>query len=296
MKDNVSAAFTLSGKKRHILGDIPIFEYCLNKSRLGIIEVIMDLLNQINKVTSDEIDGLEQYIQSILVFVNQDIDAEDYAGLLDLGAIKIASSDPSRPADVKLLSNNIDHENTKVLHDRLLNTALQIIGIPTNNQRTSGGDTGQARMLAEGWTMADERAKQDEMQFKRCSKPELELILRICKLSPWSEIYTLTSKQVEPKFTRNKSDNFLVKSQGLMNQISCGVSPDVAMATSGLYSDTNEAFSKSMEFYGGIDKWIKLFVEKASKQISEKKNDEKSSLNSDENTPEKGKETSDGEK
>lgn len=296
MKDNISAAFTVSGKQNHILGDIPIFEYCLNKSRLGIIEVIMDLLNQINKITSDEIDGLEQYIQSILVFVNQDIDAEDYAGLLDLGAIKIASSDPSRPADVKLLSNNIDHENTKVLHDRLLNTALQIIGIPTNNQRTSGGDTGQARMLAEGWTMADERAKQDEMQFKRCSKPELELILRICKLSPWSDIYTLTSKEVEPKFTRNKSDNFLVKSQGLMNQISCGVSPDVAMATSGLYSDTNEAFSKSMEFYGGIENWIKYFVDKTSKEISEKKNDEKSSLNSDENTPKKGKETSDGEK
>ena len=297
-KDDLSSAFTVRFKQNHILGDIPIFEYYLNKSRLGIIEVVMDLLNQINRITSDEIDGLEQFIQSILVFVNQDIDADDYANLLDLGAVKIATSDPSRPADLKLLSNNIDHGNTKILHDRLLNTALQIIGIPKSTERTSGGDTGQARMLSEGWTMADERAKQDEMQFKRCSKPELELILRICELSPWSDITTLSIKDVEQKFTRNKSDNFLVKSQGLMNQIQSGVSPDVAMATTGLFSDTNEAYNKSMDFYGGREKWIELFIDKASKQIqeklSEKENDD-SSLDSGDN-PSKEEETPDGDK
>ena len=129
-------------------------------------------------------------------------------------------------------------------------------------------------MLSEGWTMADERAKQDEMQFKRCAKPELELVLRICKLNPWSDINSLTLKEVEQKFTRNKSDNFLVKSQGLMNQINSGVSPDVAMATTGLYSDTNEAYNKSMKFYGGVDNWIKLFVGEADKQLREKKSDE----------------------
>ena len=53
-----------------------------------------------------------------------------------------------------------------------------------------------------------------------------------------------------------------------MNQIKSGIAPDVAMSTSGLYSDTNEAFNKSMEFYGGIDKWIKLFVGEASKEIN----------------------------
>ena len=206
------------------------------------------------------------------------------------------TSDPSRPADLKLLSNNIDHGNTKILHDRLLNTALQIIGIPKSQERTSGGDTGQARMLSEGWTMADERAKQDEMQFKRCSKPELELVLRICALSPWSDINSLTLKQVEQKFSRNKSDNFLVKSQGLMNQIKSGIAPDVAMATSGLYSDTNEAFNKSMNFYGGQEEWIKLFVTEASKQIREKMENDNSSSNSDDNPPKEGEETSNGDK
>lgn len=268
-KEITSTSFNIEFVQNHILGAIPIFEYYLNKSRLGIIEVVMDILNQLNRVTSDEIDGLEQYVQSILVFVNQDIDKEDYEQLLDLGAVKIATNDPSRPADLKLLSNDINHSNTKVLHDRLFNVALNIVGIPRNNEKASGGDTGSARMLGEGWTMADERAKQDEMEFKRCAKPELDMILKICKLAPNSGIKKLTLKDIDQKFTRNKSDNFLVKSQGLMNQINSGIAPDVAMTTSGLYSDTNEAFNKSMEFYGGIENWIKLFISKASKELND---------------------------
>ena len=58
-----------------------------------------------------------------------------------------------------------------------------------------------------------------------------------------------------------------------MNQIQSGIAPDVAMTTSGLYSDTNEAFNKSMEFYGGVENWIRLFVDKASKQLNDKNSD-----------------------
>jgi len=281
------ASFNIKTGKKHILGDIPIFEYYLNKSRLGIIEVVMDLLNQINRVTSDEIDGLDQYIQSILVFVNQDIDKEDYASLLDLGAVKIASSDPSRPADLKLLSNNVDHTNTKILHDRLLNAALTIIGVPKNNEKNTGGDTGQARMIGEGWTMANERANQDEMAFKRCAKPEIKMILDICKVTPNSKIECLSIVDIDQKFERNKSDNFLVKSQGLMNQINAGIAPEVAMTTSDLYSDNNEVYKKSMDFYGGVENWIKLFVAKSSKEINDKM--------ADENTTEEEKELKESE-
>ena len=266
---SVYSGFEVKREKYHLLGDIPIIEYYLNKSRLGVIEVVMDILNYLNRITSDEMDGLEQFIQSILVFINQDVDAEDLKDLLDLGAVKITSQDPQRPADLKLISNEIKHDNTKVLHDRLFNTALNIVGIPKNSDKASGGDTGQARYLGEGWTMADARADGDEMEFKRCSKPELKLILKICRLAPNSEIKTLTLKDIDQKFTRNKSDNFLVKAQGLMNQIQSGISPDVAMTTSGLYSDPNETFDKSMKFYGGKENWIKLFIGEASKQINE---------------------------
>ena len=108
------------------------------------------------------------------------------------------------------------------------------------------------------------------------TKHELNLILRICRLAPNSGIKKLILKDVDQKFTRNKSDNYLVKSQGLMNQIQSGIAPDVAMTTSGLYSDTNEAFNKSMDFYGGVENWIKLFVGQASKELNANANKENS--------------------
>ncbi len=258
----------------HIMGTIPIIEYYLNKSRLGIIEIIMSILNALNRISSGDLDGLEQFVQSILVFVNQEIDKKDFVEMLELGAVEVSTADPSRPADIKQMINDLSHADTKILHDRLFNTALQIVGIPKMEDKASGGDTGQARLLGEGWTMADERAKQDEMFFKMCSKEELKIILMICRLTPNSGINTLTIKDVEQKFTRNKSDNFLVKSQGMMNQIQSGIAPEVAITTSGLYSDSNEVYNKTMEFYGGIENWIKLFVDKASKQLNDTKTED----------------------
>lgn len=258
---NPFSGFDVKFVKNHILKEIPIFEYRLNKWRLGIIEVVMSIFNAINRIDSGDLDGLEQYIQSIMVIINNEIDKKEYREILDLGAVQLNTADPSRPADLKLLQNELKHDNTKVLHDRLLNTALQIIGIPTTQERSSGGDTGMARQLSDGWEMANRRALQDENNFKMCSKPEVELMLNICEKQN-SGITTLTMQELEMKSTRNNSDNFLTKAQGMSNLITSGVSPDIAFATSGLFSDSNDVYAKSMDFYGGEQSWIDTFMKK----------------------------------
>lgn len=259
-KPNTGTMFNVKFVKNHYLGTIPIFEYHFNKWRLGIIEVVMSIFNAINRIDSGDLDGLEQYVQSLLVFINNEIDPETYKNVLDLGAVELSTADPARPADIKLLQNEISHENTEVLHRRLLNTALTILGIPAQTTRTSGGDTGAARQLSDGWTMAQERAKQEENAFKRCSKDEIKLILKICRISPNSGIENLQLKDIDQKLPRGRDDNFLVRAQGLMNLITSGVSPDVAYASTGLFPDSNEAYQKSLDFYGGIENWIKYFV------------------------------------
>ena len=258
---NPFSGFDVKFVKNHILGSIPIFEYHLNKWRLGIVEVVMSIFNALNRISSGDLDGLEQYIQSILVFINNEIDRQTYRDILDLGAVELNTADPSRPADLKMLQNEIKHDNTKVLHDRLLNTALQIIGIPTTSEKSSGGDTGMARQLSDGWEMANRRALQDENNFKMCSRPEVELMLGICEKQN-SGITTLTMQELEMKSTRNNSDNFLTKAQGMSNLITSGVSPDIAFATSGLFSDSNDVYTKSMDFYGGEEGWINSFIRK----------------------------------
>ena len=234
----------------HLFKSIPIFEYTLNKSRMGIVEVGISMFDALNNISSNDVDGLEQCVQSLVVFVNNDVDAETFKELMDLGAVKVKSENPSLPADVKLLINNLSHDETKVIYDRIYNNMLTILGIPAKNDKASGGDTGQARLLGEGWTMADERAKQDELSFKKTAKEELKLILDICKIAPASGIEKLTLKDVDIKFTRNKSDNLLVKAQSLLNLKQAEIAPDIAMTVCGLFSDPNETYYKSKEYFG----------------------------------------------
>lgn len=230
-----------------------IIEYPLNNSRLGLIELVMSDLEAINKIKSADLDGIDQFIQSLLVFVNQEIDLPTYRKLVKEGAIQVTSSDPNKPADVKLLTNQLTHTETKVVSDDRYESMLSIVGIPRLNHKASGGDTGQARLLGEGWTMADERAKQDELSFKKSERKMLKLVINICKYKTKNKdekIENLKLSDIDIKFTRNKSDNLLVKTQGLMNMQTSQVPPEIAFVTCGLFSDPNDVYQKAKEYYG----------------------------------------------
>lgn len=235
---------------KHILGKIPIIEYRLNKSRLGLTEITMSARDILNKIASEDADGLEQAIQALVVFVNNDIDADTFKELMDLGAVKVKTENPSIPADVKLLVNNLSHADTDVFYSRTLSNMFNIIGMPIPTTKTSGGDTGEARQLGDGWTMADFRADQDELMFKDGEFQMLEIALNICKKNPNSKIKTLEPEEIEAKFERNKSDNLLVKTQSLVNLMSSQVSPKSAFSAVGLFSDPNAVVEESKEFFG----------------------------------------------
>lgn len=225
-----------------------IIEYPLNNARLGLIELVMSDLEAINKIKSADLDGIDQFIQSLLVFVNQEVDIQTFRKLVAEGAIQVTSSDPNKPADVKLLTNQLTHTETKVVSDDRYESLLSIVGIPRLNHKASGGDTGQARLLGEGWTMADERAKQDELSFKKSERKMLKLVIDICKYK--NKLVDLKLSDIDIKFTRNKSDNLLVKTQGLMNMQTAQVPPEVAFVTCGLFSDPNDVYQKGKEYYG----------------------------------------------
>lgn len=236
-----------------------IIEYPLNNARLGLIEVVMSLFDAINQVKSNDVDDIDQFVQSLLVFINQEVEPEKFKQLIKLGAIEVNSADASRPADVKLLTSQLSHSDTKVVTMDLYQTALRIAGIPIN-AGSSSGDTGNAKSIGEGWTMADARANQDEQNFKKYEKKALKLIIDICKENnidiKAKDGKTLSIKDLSPldidiKFTRNKSDNLLVKTQGLLNMMSCQIEPQIAFETSGLFSDPNEVYVRSKEYFDG---------------------------------------------
>lgn len=234
-----------------------IIEYPLNNARMGIIEIVMSQLNAINKVKSDDLDGIDQFVQSLLVFINQDVTVDDVKELEEAGAIKVFSNDPSKPADVKLLTQQLLHSETKIVTDDLYDKMLTILGIPRLNDKASGGDTGQARLLGEGWTMAYQRAKQDDLNFKKAERIFLKAILNICKddvRNVEDKIKNLKISDIDIKIPRDKSDNMLTKAQTLLELLQAGVYPETAYTVVGLFSDPHDVYEKSVK-YQGEDFW-----------------------------------------
>lgn len=233
----------------HVLGVIPIIEYPANSDRLGAFEVVLPLLDTINKTVSNRIDGIEQFIQAFMKFTNCDIDEETFIALKELGALKI-KSDSGLPADVDIVSNEMDQSQTQISKDDLYQMILIICGMPDRNlsSRTQG-DTGQAVLLRDGWSAAEARAKDMELTFKGSEKRFLKLALRISKDLSGLD---LKLSDIDIKFTRNKTDNLLVKSQGLQNQLEAGIHPRIAISHSGLYSDPEQVYLESEEY---LKKW-----------------------------------------
>lgn len=233
----------------HALGYIPIIEYPANASRLGAFEVALPLLDALNNITSNRLDGIEQFIQSFIKFVNCDIDEKTFTALKDLGALKVKSSS-TNPADVDIVSQELDQSQTQITKDDIYRTILIICGMPDRHRSLrSTSDTGTAVYYREGWTVAEGRARDTELIFKSSEKQFLKLVLRILKDINGVEIKL---NEIDIKFTRNKSENLLVKTQGLQNLLEAGIHPQIAISTSDLFSDPEQVYSDSREY---LEKW-----------------------------------------
>ncbi len=165
-----------------------------------------------------------------------------------------------KPADVKLLTQQLLHSETKIVTDDIYNKILTILGIPRLNDKPSGGDTGQARLLGEGWTMAYQRAKQDDLNFKKSERQFLKLVLKICKADTRNvenKIKELKISDIDIKIPRDKSDNLLVKAQALLSLLEAGVHPEIAFTVVGLFGDPHDVYQKSVNFQGE-DFWKKV--------------------------------------
>lgn len=247
----ISNLSTVVRSNSHTLGNIPIIEYPANSARLGAFEVVLGLLDAINKTTSDRLNGIEQFIQSFIKFVNCDVDPDTFESLKAMGAVKVKTTIPGVPSDVQIISSELNQGEAQISKDDLYQMVLIICGMPDRNgsNRTTG-DTGQAVILRDGWGSAESRARATELMFKASEKEFLRIALRIAnQLSGLG----LEVSDIDIKFTRNKTDNLLVKTQGLQNLLEAGIEPRTAIATTGLFSDPELVFANSEEY---MKKWL----------------------------------------
>ena len=76
-EDSLADLLTVPEVRPHSLRGIPIIEYPNNLARRGALEAVIPLLDAINNLQSNRMDGVEQFVQSLLLFHNVDVDAKD---------------------------------------------------------------------------------------------------------------------------------------------------------------------------------------------------------------------------
>lgn len=222
----------------HNFGMVPIVEYACNPLRMGAFEPVIGMLDAINTTESNRLDGIEQFIQALMVFENADITREQFLELKDLGAIKLPSVD-GRPSKVYYLNEQLDQSQTQTLIDDMWQTVLQIVGMPSQgNANTSDSSNNGAVMMKNGWWDAEARAKETEGMWKEAETDFLKIILKICNEAG---AVNLRISDISMKFFRRSYEDKLTKVQSFTTLIGAGCPPIQAFTISEMVIDPESA-------------------------------------------------------
>lgn len=254
---------SLVSHESHVLGDVPIVEYPLNLSRQGAFEIVIPLLDAINLVDSNRLDGVEQFVQALLLLHNVDISSDDFENLHDLGGLKFRDIDNTMKAEVNYITSELNQSETQTLADHLYDTILTICGMPNRNGGSSTSDTGSAVIMRDGWSAAEARAKDSELMFKKSERRLLKLMLNICRVY---DGMTLKVCNVEIRFTRRNYENITSKAQVLDTMLKNGqIHPRYAFEHCGMFVDADLAYEESMQY---VEEQEQKALEKQEQQLS----------------------------
>lgn len=229
-------ASQITNEVRHNFGMINLVEYPCNPVRMGAFEVVLPLLDAINLTQSNRLDGIEQFIQAIMVFEGVDITREQFLELKDLGALKIPPQMDGRSSKVYYLNEELNQSQTQTLVDDMYQTVLEIVGMPSqSNAMTSDSSNNGAVIMKNGWWHAEARSLETQSMWIAAETETLKIIMRICRDS--NELNGLKVAEVEPKFWRQSYEDTLVKTQSFASLRGAGMPAIQAFTFSNLSKD-----------------------------------------------------------
>lgn len=222
---------------------IPIIEYPNNGRRLSDIEITITLTDELNKMQSDRMNGIEQFIQAFILFKNAEIDAETFQKMAVAGALAIKDCADGRTSDAKMLTSELSQDGTQIAKEDVYQNFLIIQGKP-GRQENSGGDTGQAVALRNGYYDEDKRAELRIPIFQKSERMMLRVVLNKLRIK---EQFTLKISDIDIRPKRSKLENMMVKAQVLQILHQIGIDDAIAIKTINLFSDTQDVITKSKD-------------------------------------------------
>lgn len=235
-KNYVTQATMIDRVEKNQLGHIPIIEYRYNSVNMGSFEAVLPLLDSISDIQSNRADGVAQFIQSIIVAVNCQFEEGTTANKIKEAGMIALSSIGENKADFRVLSEELNQDQTQTLIDNLYDQVLQICAMPgtTKNGRGTYDSTGAAAIFNNGWEQAASAARNCEDLFRQSNLYFDEILVDVLKRKGILDI-----KQIdfELNFVRNETANVQSKAQAAQTMLAMGMHPELAFKKSGLSND-----------------------------------------------------------
>lgn len=222
---------------------IPVIEYPNNERRLSDIEITIGITDAINNMQSDRLNAIDQFVQAFILFKNCKIDEDTFKKIALHGALSIKDTSDSRTADAKMMTSELSQDGTQTSKDDLYNSLLTIQGMPSR-QEASGGDTGQAVALRNGYYAEEKRAELRIPIFQRSERMMLRVVLNKLRVK---EQFDLSISDIDIRPNRSKLENMLVKAEVLEILHRVGIDDAIAIKTVNLFSDAQDTIMKSKD-------------------------------------------------
>ena len=243
--DFLATATSIDYSEPNVLGYIPIIEYRYNSINTAAFELAIPLIDEISNLTSNACDGVEQFIQSLAIAVNCEF--PENVTLTDIrkaGMIALRSIGENK-ADFKVLSEQLDQSQTKVLTDTLEEKIARICAMPNRSEGRNYDTTGAAQLAALGWYQADCSARNTEDLFKESNRQFDRIIVEILRRKG---ILDIDLNDFELNFPHGETANVQSKAQAFQTLMAAGMHPELAAEKSGISSDPVKDMKMSEDY------------------------------------------------
>lgn len=227
--------------KPNPLKKIPIVEYYYNSVQMGAFEAVVPLLDSISYLQSDRLDGIDQFINSLLVFYNCELGEDENGNSITpqfiraMGAVFLKTVGDNK-ADLKEIVSQLDQSQTQIFIDNLYQEVLAICGMPVTglDRGYSNAATQGAQLTRDGWYQADSAARNTEDLFLESNRQFDEIITSILREKNLLDIKTT---DFTLQFVRNETVNIQAKAQAFQTLLAAGMHPELAAKKSGVSND-----------------------------------------------------------
>lgn len=215
----------------HQMGRVPVIEYPSGPARMGDFEPVVPLLDAINLAESGRMDGIETFVQAILVAKGVDVgDMDEFLqALREKGGARIPNADGS----LSYLTLDMNQTQQQALVDGLYDAVLKICAMPNPHSGFNTSDTGSAVILRDGYSETEAYASQTETWFKRSERSFLDMAIDFCDVAGG---LSLLHQDVGIRFPRRNYTNDSANVSNLIAMLNCD------------YITTEQAFEHSNMF------------------------------------------------